>query len=181
MITTRRSFAALPGSVALALIAALSSSLTAAESLPVSAVHIQVPAYLQPSVDTMFRRSATFRSQYRRLTGAARLVVVVNVDPLIMVSRFRARSTIRRYDSGLIVALVSVGPRGDLIEWLAHEFEHIVEQLDGWNLREMARRGGHGAWYSGTDVIETTRAARAGRAVLQEVRERIRRPDKLVE
>ena len=90
MITTRRSFAPLPGSVALALIAALSSSLTAAESLPVSAVHIQVPAYLQPSVDTMFRRSATFRSQYRRLTGAARLVVVVTVDPLIMISRFRA-------------------------------------------------------------------------------------------
>jgi hypothetical protein len=84
-----------------------------------SVASIQIAANLQPSMQAMLQRSATFRSQYRHLIG--------------------------------------------------------------WNLREMPHRGGHGVWHTGADAIETVRAARAGRAVLEEVRQRIRRTDKLVE
>ena len=55
---------------------------------------------------------------------------------------FRARSSIRRYDSGLMV----VGRSGDRpraarrSEWIPHEFEHVIEQLDGHRSGEAGRR-----------------------------------------
>src|SRR5947207_975908 len=88
---------------------------------------IQFPRDLQRDVEHMLRSSPTFRTQYRRIAEAGSVVVGVSVDPALGEGAYRARSTIRFYKSGLIVVAVVV-PRGfQQAEWIAHEFEHIIE------------------------------------------------------
>ena len=54
---------------------------------------------------------------------------------------------------------------------VAHELEHIIEQLDDVDLREKARRARSGVrLIQGNDLVfETLRARRIGRRVLEEV------------
>ena len=120
--------------------------------------------------------SATFRLQYQRI-AQARSIVGVHVDPALIETRLKARSTVRRYVSGLIVVAVFIGPGAGPGEWIAHEFEHIIEQLDGLHLADMARDRLGQAWFSGADSIETGRAVRAGQAVREELRHGISRSD----
>ena len=93
---------------------------------------------------------------------------------------FRARSHIQRARSGVILALVELTPFGGVEEWIGHEFEHVLEQLDGLRLEEMADGRGN-VWRSSDNMFETERAIRAGRAVAGEVRRSRDRQDKLVE
>ena len=69
-----------------------------------------------------------------------------------------------------IVAAVDIAAYGDPAEWVAHEFEHLIEQLDGVDLHDLERRG-QGAWKSGNQMFETERAVSVGRRVLREMRE----------
>ena len=48
----------------------------------------------------------------------------------------------------------------DYLELLAHEFEHIIEQIDGIRLRDEASQGR--AWVTPTGAFETRRAFDAG-------------------
>ena len=106
-------------------------SAAAAEPLDSSASlrTIYLPLSMQSSVTSMLRRSETFREQCQRLSDAPLLIVRVEVDPLLVTGTFRARTIFRRYSSGLLLATVSVGPGGKQTEWIAHEFEHVLEQL----------------------------------------------------
>jgi hypothetical protein len=182
METTRRCFDRFLV-VFVPLILALASPLRAEEgcgTAPHRTVHVS--RHLSMRLEAMLERSPTFRAQYERLSATPLLLVGVRVDPTMAIQHgYRALSTFRRYDTGLLVASVVIGPGDGQIEWLAHEFEHILEQLDGWNLAAMAAGRASGVWYSSLDCIETIRAIEAGRAVLGEVRGRIRRSDKLVE
>ena len=63
---------------------------------------------LQVSIDEMLRTSPTFRSQYQRLLSTPSLIMGVRVDPGLVDRSYRAISTIRRFDSGLVVAAVVV-------------------------------------------------------------------------
>ncbi len=65
---------------------------------------------------------------------------------------------------------MEVGYLGEPILLIAHEFEHILEQLDGVDLPSMAARpatGVHAVASSGR--FETDRAIAAGRQVEREV------------
>jgi hypothetical protein len=130
---------------------------------------IQVADDLRRSVDTMLRKSAAFRSQCRQIARAPQLYARVKIDPRIVNKPYRARSTICRLTSGAIVAVIDIAAVGDPTELLAHEFEHLIEQLDGLELRDLARRR-QGAWHSDDEMFETDRAIRMGRTVLDEVR-----------
>lgn len=136
-----------------------------------SATSIQFAPELRSEVEAVLQRSATFRAQYQRIAAARSLVVGVNVDVRLCETSYRARTTFRRYQSGLIVAMVAIGPGSHRGEWIAHEFEHILEQLDGRNLPQLASDHAKDVWYSGSDVIETDRAIRAGRTVRDETRQ----------
>jgi hypothetical protein len=135
-----------------------------------SAATIQMPPEIQAEVTRLLRASSTFRSQYRRIAETPSLVMGVRIDPLLCEGTFRARTTFRRYASGLLVVVVSVGPGSRRTEWLAHEFEHVIEQLEGRDLVRLARDRSRDVWYSADDVFETGRAVRAGRTVLDEAR-----------
>jgi hypothetical protein len=130
---------------------------------------IQLMPEIRPVVDRMLASSSTFRAQYCRVADAPSLVVGVGVDPALSLDRLRSQTTIRRYHSGLIVAIVALAPGRHWEEWIAHEFEHILEQMEGLDLPQAAARGAD-VWYTGASRFETVRAIMAGRAVFDEVR-----------
>lgn len=165
-------------------VSAVSSALAFAEPSAIwrrAANNIQLQRELRPGVEQMLRTSPTFRVQYQRVSEARALQVGVRIDPTLALRTNRAESTIRRYNSGLMIAEVAIGPSGDRAQWIAHEFEHIIEQLDGWHLPSMIGGGSRELWYGSGGMIETRRAIRVGRVVMEEMRLRRLRPDKLVE
>jgi hypothetical protein len=58
---------------------------------------------------------------------------------------------------------------GDVIEILAHELEHVLEQVDGLELPHLAEVRGSGVLQVGRDNYETDRAFAVGRRVSAEV------------
>jgi len=147
-------------------------------SVPVHAAVTDTNAYVLPSnikgqpdlmrqMGIMLRRSATFRQQCQRL-DIPELRVQIQTDPLLIDRPIRARSVIRRSESGGFNASVAISAFGDPTEWLAHEFEHIIEQLDGVRIRQLALIGA-AAWRTGEGMFETERALRIGRLVRHEV------------
>jgi hypothetical protein len=131
---------------------------------------VYVVPKLQRVVKGLFVRSLTFRAQWDRLAREPRLYVRIRFDSSIDNNLYRARSVIRHTDAG-IVAFVDIHPFGDPTEMLAHELEHVIEQLEGLNLARLAAAR-HEAWSTGHGVFETERAIRAGRRVLDEARAR---------
>src|SRR5262249_26939226 len=91
------------------------------------ATTIQFSSELRHEADDLLRRSPTFRAQYQRIVEAGSVVIGVHSDVTLCRTDFRARTTFRRYQSGLIVADISIGPGPNSGEWIAHEFEHILE------------------------------------------------------
>jgi hypothetical protein len=83
----------------------------------------------------------------------------------------RASTQITTLQQGRIFATVHLGPAADETELLAHELEHIIEQLDGVDLAAMAKRRGTGVWtISDAGYFETERARAVGRQVADELR-----------
>ena len=129
--------------------------------------NINGPAEFLRQIEIMLRRSATFRQQCQRLDVPV-LRVQIHSDPLLIDRPIRARSVIRRSESGGFTATVAIAAFGDPTEWLAHEFEHIIEQLDGVRVPQLALSGA-AAWRTGEGMFETERALRVGRLVRHEV------------
>lgn len=141
---------------------------------------VQIANDLLHHVGWMLARSPTFRRQCRRIAGAPLLYVRVRYDGSLVERSFRARTVIQRYRSGVIIAVVEIRPGGLPEEWIAHEFEHILEQVEGVPLPALAGRTS-GVWRSAPDVFETDRAMRAGRTVAGEMQRPGWRSDILVE
>jgi hypothetical protein len=133
-------------------------------------VRVQLSEDLRRVAAATVERSPTFRSQLDRLGRAAGLVVTARFDPTIDQRSYRARTVIHRLRTGELLATVSIDPRGRVVEWLAHEFEHILEQVEGLHLPSLARRT-TAIWRTGNgEMFETDRAIRAGRRVVEETR-----------
>jgi hypothetical protein len=171
--------------LAFTLCAALSAPLSAEEAPRASqperpAGTVSCSADVQSHVSHMLAHSPTFRAQFQRVVDHSGVIVSATLDPTIAARPFSARSTIRRYDSGLVVVEMALAPGPRVEEYIAHEFEHVLEQLEGLDLATLARRGAPGIWFSTGSLIETDRATRAGRTVMDELRTRWR-PDNLVQ
>ena len=138
-------------------------------AIPLPALQIEKP--LQPVVREMCWRSPTFRRQLIRLADAPGLVVTVAIG------RFRTSSdaeAITRFARGhglLSRAEVEIG-RGDtanLVELIAHELEHVLEQLDDVNLMYMAQGPGVRSHRSERGpAFDTARARQIGLCVAAE-------------
>ena len=115
----------------------------------------------------IYERAPSFRAQCARIAAAQDLRVTVRIDPS-MPSRCRAFTLLRRSGSK-IFADVHLRPSSDHAEMLAHEFEHILEQIEGLNLRILSRVRGSGVHEVEYAVFETERAQAAGEAVAAEV------------
>jgi hypothetical protein len=151
------------------LIAALvvGAHLTAPAQQP--APTIVVPPIYRSAVASMLRYSPTFQRQYRRLIRATDVRVEI-APALLPGAGDGALTRIVRGPSGL-EAGVRLGPAGDPVLLIAHEFEHILEQLDNVDLPAMATRVATGVHLvPGSEHFETDRAIAAGRQVANEVR-----------
>ena len=131
--------------------------------------NLKMPSDMERIVSRYYDRSSTLRAQCARMGEAGNLVVSVRLDVTIP-SSCRAFTVLERR-GGRLRALVHVPPSGDqMAELLGHEFEHILEQLEGLDLRLLSDVHGSGVHRVQTEMFETERAQRAGRIVAGEVR-----------
>jgi len=138
--------------------------------------NVEIPDNLRSTVAAMLRHSPTFRRQCARIGRATDLEVVVQRGMLGASAKEGAMTRMVRGAKGSIEADVMIDALGDPVLLIAHEFEHILEQLDGVDLAAMAARSATGVSARPDDgQYETERAAAAGRRVAQEVRESQRR------
>jgi hypothetical protein len=119
---------------------------------------------LEPVASALLHQSGTFQQQCLRLAAATVLRVRVRVSAAVHDGR--GETTIRRYDTGALRAEILVRFGDDYVELLAHEFEHVLEQVDHVRLAEevSAKR----AWLTPTGAFETDRAREAGVRARQE-------------
>jgi hypothetical protein len=120
----------------------------------------------QSVVDGMWRDSATFRQQCLRLGAQGGLIVTVTADWPRPEASSRAKTTIMRKGRRMFADIVLQSPY-DRIELIAHEIEHVIEQLDGVKLRTTECEGSRNP----PGVYESCRAVEAGRRVAREVEE----------
>jgi hypothetical protein len=132
--------------------------------------NIRVDDVLEPLVSALLAKSETFRRQWD-VISASRFIRVTVVSRLGMQDpgSARARAEVSRYAHGAIRATIEIPSATDLTELLAHEFEHVIEQLEGLDLRGLARRHEGGVVEVRKGVFETARARAAGLQVYQEV------------
>jgi hypothetical protein len=124
---------------------------------------------LQPLIESMLRRSPTFRRQCERLASPRLGGISVRYEPLTGVRAITEISPV----NGRLNAVVRLGIGDNDVELIAHEIEHIIEQLDGVDLRarsELSDTGVHSCTTSRAS-FETVRATRAGLKVAQEFRQ----------
>lgn len=129
--------------------------------------NVDMPRDLARVLRRIYERSPTFRAQCERVARAENLRVTVRIDTRIP-SRCRAFTIVRRqgYD---IHAEVHLPVSNALIELVGHEFEHVIEQIEGLDLKRLARVKGSGVREAEPRVFETDRAQSAGRVVAAEV------------
>jgi len=138
--------------------------------------NVEIPGNLRSTVAAMLRYSPTFRRQCARIGRAADLEVVVQRGLLAASAKEGAVTRMVRGTKGGIEADVLIDALGDTVLLIAHEFEHIIEQLDGVDLAAMAARSATGVSARSDDgQYETERAVAAGQRVAQEVRDGQRR------
>lgn len=131
-----------------------------------------VPPMFRETVDAMLRRSPTFRRQCTRIAQAPRMIVVLEWFQPRSSDHVRARTVLSRIPDGRDLATVAIRTLDDPVELIAHELEHVIEQLDHVDLRTLAMVPASGVRMCdcGDESYETVRAVRAGRAVSAEMR-----------
>ena len=161
---------ALPVPVQAQTLAEPEASAAVPSAVVVRPLNITIDALLAPLVEKLLRQSPTVRRQWEAI-GASRLVRVSLISsPLLRESTAaRARTAVSRYEAGGVRAIVELPSAVDITELLAHELEHVLEQIEGLNLPALAKDGSPGVQELGRGVYETERARNAGFAAMREV------------
>jgi hypothetical protein len=147
-------------------------------SVSVAAGQVEIPSNLNVSsmyrevVETMLRQSPMFRRQMLRIAGSPQLVVYLKMTAPLWPSNVRAATRVERTRYGLLEATIEIAPLQSDVELIAHELEHVIEQLDDVDLPAKAGRPNSGvhATTGGGVLFETIRATRIGQQVAREVR-----------
>jgi hypothetical protein len=132
--------------------------------------NIAVSALLRPILEYLVVYSPTLKAQCGVIATSPLAHVVVS-STMVPIEGCLARATIRRYTTGMIYALIEIPvPTASYAELLAHEFEHVIEQIQGVDLRALARVRASGVSERAPGVYETDRARRQGRRAGDEMR-----------
>jgi hypothetical protein len=134
--------------------------------------NLQINRVLIPVVQDLMVASPAFAAQCARIGDARYVRVTINpVMSSSTTSRGTARTAMRRFASGALIAVVDMPVPLTFMEYaelFGHELEHILEQIDRVDLaaltdaREGASRLSDGAY-------ETARARRAGLLIADEI------------
>lgn len=148
-----------------ACILSLHSPAFAQAALP-SNLHV-APIYRE-FVEAIADHSPTFEGQLRRIADARDVAVHVEIVAHVIGARARTRMV---RDTGGLTAWIEVDRLANVVELIAHEIEHVIEQIDGIDLAGGAGMAGSGIYSvsSRGTTFETARAARAGVTVAREV------------
>jgi hypothetical protein len=145
------------------------------QAQPCPGIHstLHIDRQLGATVHAMWHRSPTFRRQMSRLSLQPGLDTRLTIWSGALSGNARAETLLRRRKDGLRMATIRIKlPTGEetIVELIAHELEHIVEQLDGVNLQLTVDRygTGHGIRRGPRGSFETERAQRVGLAVRAE-------------
>ena len=145
-----------------------SSPCVAGQTLP-SNFHLSL---LSDLIAEMLEHSSTFRRQCERIVAAGpRVRISVRIDRM-PVTGPRARAVVRRFAYGFLDVDITIAFGANYVELLAHELEHVREQLENIDLCAEEMKGHASRDASG--VFETDRAAQAGRLVWSEVQASLR-------
>jgi hypothetical protein len=133
---------------------------------------------LRGAIETMWRESATFKAQCARLRAAPSLLVEVRFGNRSQLGGAGARTRFvrerRDHPRAEIYVEPDVRSLFDLVELIAHELEHVIEQLDEVELIPAAP---HGIFQTARGDFETARAIHIGRKITREVNDAMtRRP-----
>ena len=130
--------------------------------------NLTASAVFQPTVERMWRSSPTFRRQSQRLSAAPQLHVNLQLEELARrPSSYHARTAMRHQNGVLVSADIRLTRAGDPVELIAHEIEHVIEQLDRVDLQ--AHAGSGTVWKRDDGAFETRRAIVVGKRVAGEV------------
>ena len=129
---------------------------------------IQVAQPLRAAVAETRSQSATIAKQWKEISNARLVSVYIYERAPYRDASVRARTIMRRYSSGLLLAVVEIPHDAELPELLAHELEHVLEQIEGVNLAELARTTPLAARKRNDGAYETSRAQQAGVAAANE-------------
>jgi hypothetical protein len=133
--------------------------------------NLKVSAPLRPILESMLRDSLTFRRQCARLTNSSSLTVSLQQVIIAAAAGSQAVTEFSFDRTGRMFAHVQLGQAADREAVIAHEFEHIIEQLDGVDLPSLARRATAGVHLTEhADRYETDRAVATARQVSNELR-----------
>lgn len=133
--------------------------------------NVNVGAFYRQVIRTMLERSPTFRRQCIRISNSSQVAITIERSE-VGTPWTRARTRIERGRDGTLSAAIQLVGREDPVELIAHEFEHIIEQLDGIDLSSRVHLPSSGVsrGRGEADAFETTRAKRMGVTVAAEVR-----------
>ena len=126
----------------------------------------RVPAVVRALVESVWLASPTFRRQCARLVEA-RVQLTIAFDYPRAGSANAETEITRRAGVEAFIHLRSGDSR--LAEYLAHEIEHILEQIDEVDLPLAVAERVHGANVNRANTFETRRAIAVGRRVAREV------------
>ncbi len=127
--------------------------------------NVRMPDVLRRALEDALPHSPTLRRQMDVIAAAPRFRVNV-VFGGMRGNAYDALSRFYRHEWGAILVEVTLYMPGNLIQLMAHELEHICEQIEGVDLRAAA--GGAEAYVVG-DRYETARAIAIGHQVWREV------------
>ena len=123
----------------------------------------------RPILEQMFQASPTFRRQCLRIANAPRLTITIRSGVPEGRSRARAWTRVDATAGGGLVATVDIRPQVGQVELIAHEIEHVIEQLDGVDLPTRASLPNTGVEVFDDGIFETARAKSVGLTVAREV------------
>lgn len=127
---------------------------------------------LRALLEDVSRRSPFLDRQLARLTSDKRLTLSIDIVPASNLRHVRAMT--RLLSAGhRIHADVVVSVEVDIAELLGHEFEHVLERLDGVQLQQRYARGDTSTHRGASNAFETNRAVLAGRVVAAEYAGRV--------
>ena len=128
-------------------------------------------------VRRLCRDSVTFRRQCTRIGTHPSVAVEVRLKSPAETSGPRAWTTFSIVSSPRVRADVRITAGPDAAELFGHEFEHIVEWLDGVHDRHANTTAAGVTLDNHGGISETARATRVGRIVARESAAATRRPD----
>ncbi len=126
---------------------------------------------VRPLVEALLQRSSGFRSQVRRIVEADVRIVLDVVSPAVL-GVAQAKSIMIRERGTVRFVRVQLRAATDWTPLIPHELEHVLEAIEGIDVRKLAGRGRSGsAWSTGPDTYETVRAQQAGHRIAHEYRQ----------